>query len=158
MTIHWICLASFLMGIFGSFTSLLTGVLAYIGAATDVASRTTRMSILLSMSFVAGTLGPFLSGILATQISPLFVFIVIGVCHLLAAIYTVTFVKNVKGEGESEWKLTEMFSTKHLRESWNTCFVEREQQEKKKLLVLLAMAVVVMIVSSGISHNLPNTM
>ncbi len=64
MGVRWILLASTLQGVFGSFTSLLTGVSAYIGAVSAPNERTTRFSVLLSMSVLAGTTGPFLSGIM----------------------------------------------------------------------------------------------
>jgi hypothetical protein len=63
MGVQWILVASSLMGAFGSFTSLLTGVLAYMGAASDGGdARTARFGVLLSMSFFAGTVGPVIAG------------------------------------------------------------------------------------------------
>ena len=54
MSIYFVYLTSFLMGIFGGYTSVLTGVLAFIGAVSEKEQRTARFSVLLSMSLIAG--------------------------------------------------------------------------------------------------------
>ena len=91
--VSWICLASFFQGLFGSFTSVFTGVLALISSITNENNRTARISVAMSMSFVAGTLGPFLSGAVAQKVNHLSVFILIGICHILAAISAGVFIK-----------------------------------------------------------------
>ena len=54
MSVYWTYMASFFMGAFGGFTSLLTGVLAFMGAITSPEDRATRFAVLLSMSSIAG--------------------------------------------------------------------------------------------------------
>ena len=187
MEVQWILLASCLQGIFGSFTSLLTGVLAYIGTVTSQQERTSRMSLLMAMSFVAGkisfneeenknktgvindplgqptvpvfnvcfftgTAGPFLSGLLASKVSHLFVFISISVCHATAILYTMFFVKEIKTERDNEKKkitLARIVSLDHLVSSMQTCFFQREQEEKKKIAILFTMAFFVMTITAG---------
>ena len=147
--IGWVCLASLFQGIFGSFSSVLTGVLAYIGSVTTKEERTARMSILLSMSFIAGTIGPFLSGFLATHWSHLAVFICIAFCHLVNIFYIIIFVEPVNADKKIPLTFKNVFSLGHLKDSIRTCFVERTPTERRNIGILIFSAVIVMIVTAG---------
>ncbi|XP_059081316.1 proton-coupled folate transporter-like [Tigriopus californicus] len=150
--VGWICLASFFFGMFGSFTGILTAVLAYMSVVSPLKQRTTRISILLSMNFLAGTTGPFASGYLATNFSPLFVFVCIAACHLLCMSYTLIFVDNIYPNGMTkplEWNWTQIFSLGHLKSSFRICFVERSGNEKRNILVLLVMLIILQLITAG---------
>eukprot|EP00095_Tigriopus_kingsejongensis_P003106 maker-scaffold428_size174301-snap-gene-0.23 protein:Tk03106 transcript:maker-scaffold428_size174301-snap-gene-0.23-mRNA-1 annotation:"hypothetical protein DAPPUDRAFT_328004" len=150
--VAWILLASGLFGIFGSFTGMLTGVLAYMSAASPVAQRTSRISIVISMNFLAGTMGPFLSGFLATRVSPLCVFVCIVVCHFLCILYTLLCVKNIFNHTSSDrsgWTWRQLFSLRHLKSSFETCFIQRSGMERRNIILLFIMAVALMVITSG---------
>ena len=152
--VEFVLLASAVQGCFGSFTSLLTGVLAYIGAVSQPEDRTTRMSILMSMSFVAGTIGPFLGGILVSNVTQLTIFIITASCHLCAMIYTLFFIRNIKSEIDrskvnSQLSCRNIFSLTHLKESFKTCFLRKSGEQKTKIFMLLVMAFLLMTISAG---------
>ncbi|TRY67127.1 hypothetical protein TCAL_13873, partial [Tigriopus californicus] len=140
---------------FGAFLGALVYcymVLAYMSVVSPLKQRTTRISILLSMNFLAGTTGPFASGYLATNFSPLFVFVCIAACHLLCMSYTLIFVDNIYPNGMTkplEWNWTQIFSLGHLKSSFRICFVERSGNEKRNILVLLVMLIILQLITAG---------
>jgi MFS family permease len=94
MGVSWILLASFLMGTFGSFTSVYTTVMAYIASNTDKETRTERVGLAVGMSLAAATVGPFLSGAIAEEVSHLAVFVATFTCHAAAVVYVVIRIPN----------------------------------------------------------------
>ena len=74
MGAEWLCLASFLSGICGGFTSVIANCFSYVSAISDTESRTLRVSVVEGMMFVAATLGPFLSKLINTKLGSVFVF------------------------------------------------------------------------------------
>ena len=72
--VEWLCLASFLSGICGGFTSVIANCFSYVAAISDTESRTLRVSVVESMVFVAATLGPVLSKLINTKLGSVYVF------------------------------------------------------------------------------------
>ena len=151
--VEWVCLASLFQGVFGSFTSVLTGVLAYIGSITTREERTARISVLMSMSFVAGTVGPFVSGFLATHTSHLAVFVSIAVCHLANVFYILVFIAESRTE-KRPLTCGNVFSLEHFKTSFRTCFIERTPVEKRNVIILLVSAMFVMVVTAGLNNTM----
>ncbi len=102
----------------------------------------------------------------ATNVSHLFVFLVIGTCYVIAAVYAAAYVKepeqllkcqmanncvatDEKATEKRHWKCSQLFSLSHLSESFKVCFVDRSKEERVRLTVLFIMAMIVIIVTSG---------
>lgn len=118
----------------------------------SVISSAFRISILMSMSFIAATGGPFLSGFLASHVSHLLVFICIACCHLAAIIYALLAVKDIRvGTQGASTRLTfsRLFSLSHLVESWKICFVIRQGRERTRIIALFIIAFVLMTITAG---------
>jgi len=152
-TVEWVVLASFFMGIFGSFTSVITGVMAYIGTITDRDDRLVRVSIIESMALIAGTVGPSLAGAIAKHSSLMIVFVTKAVVHVLAILYVVFVVKDVSDPNRKrpELSIAGVFSLGHLKDSFDTCFRNTSPERFRTIVSLFAMACFFMVVSSGMS-------
>ena len=92
MAVSWLCLASFLAGIFGGVTSVIASCFSYVAALTDKDSRTLRsvasrhthvtmamfqfcrVSIVESMNFLAAAVGPFISKAVRDGLGSVYVF------------------------------------------------------------------------------------
>ena len=57
-----VVVANFLDGFFGGTFSMMMGVSSYIAAVSDVKSRSMRVALVEAMSFLGGTIGPFIAG------------------------------------------------------------------------------------------------
>ena len=90
----------------------------------------------MSMMFFAGTIGPFVSGVLATQVSKTCVFVVIGGCHLAVIFYTTGYLKEVSEIKTDSLTFSTLFSLSHLKESWSICFYNKTQTELRKMFRL----------------------
>lgn len=114
---------------------------------TTEKNRTSRISIAMSMSFAAGTLGPFISGFMAQNINHLSVFILIGGSHVMAVISAGIFIRG--NEEKENVALNKLFSFNHLINSVKVCLINRTPEEKLKVSLLFLMAIAVSIVTAG---------
>jgi hypothetical protein len=96
--IQWVCLASFLSGLFGGFVSCIMSCMTYVSAIISEENRTVGISRLEAMIFLGGTVGPFLSGSLLQHIGHGMSFVFMMVCYLIAFLYALFCVKEVKNE------------------------------------------------------------
>jgi len=145
----WICLASLLSGMFGGVTSVLASCFSYIAATSSPDTRTTRVSLLEGMLYLAGTAGPFLSGAILAKSSPAVVFAVSGGCYLFNIVYC-QFVTEPKRDREAPAaSLKTLFSFSHLKDSLVTVFRARENSGRVILILLLISTFIVQTVVSG---------
>ena len=156
-----IVLASFLSGIFGGFVSCIMAVMSYISAISSQESRSMRVAMLEAMTFLGGTVGPFIGGALltATQ-SHAAVFLVILSCYILVILYVIFCVPSVKDDSSSDNNLlinnccSQLFSCHHLKSSLQTCFKARPNNRRRNLVLFIICALVTMTITAGEFSNL----
>jgi len=145
----WICLASLLSGMFGGVTSVIASCFSYIAATSSPETRTTRVSLLEGMLYLAGTAGPFMSGAILGVSSPAAVFAVSGGCYLFNIIYC-QFVKEPPRDRDGPApSLKSLFSFSHLKDSILTVFRARENSSRCILILLLISTFILQTVVSG---------
>ncbi|KAL4238583.1 hypothetical protein ACF0H5_003290 [Mactra antiquata] len=100
-SISYLLIGAFLNGLMGSFLALLMATYSYIAHVSTPGRKTVRIGILEAMVFLSGTVGTALSGVMLDHTSYVFVFSLLLGIMILAIIYTVFWLENVKVE-ESE--------------------------------------------------------
>jgi len=153
LPIALIILASFLSGIFGGFVSCIMAVMSYISSISSPESRSMRVAILEGMTFLGGTVGPFIGGsILTATNSHAAVFLVILSCYVMVIIYVVFCVRSVKdtsSAGGNHPTCRQLFSFYHFRSSLQICFKARPNFGRRNLILLITSALVTMTVTAG---------
>lgn len=158
--VSMIVLASFLSGIFGGFVSCIMAVMSYISAISSEESRSLRVNMLEAMTFVGGTIGPFIGGaLLGATGSHAAVFLVILAFYVIVIAYVVLCVPSIKHTNTStgdSFTLTsgnacaKLFSCHHFESSLRTCFRPRPNNRRRSLLLLLASALITMTITAGL--------
>ncbi|CAH1792649.1 unnamed protein product [Owenia fusiformis] len=147
-----VLVSSTINGIMGGFVTAIMSVFSYVGFIADPRTRTIRIGILESMTFMGSTLGVLVSGIMLENTSFTFVFSFLLVSQVLACIYTLIFVKDIKPtEDQRQGKnyCSFLFSLSHLKSSVMCVFKPRERQRRLHLLLTLLAVFFTLIVSIG---------
>lgn len=148
--VEWLCVASLISGAFGGVTSVIASSFSYVASISSQESRTIRCSVLESMIFTAGTLGPLLSAALSSSAGALTVFIVQGFFHLLNILYCIFLPDPVEEERKTEpVSIAKLFSVKHLIDSVRTVMKKRPGRNRTILLCLLMSTFIVSSTVSG---------
>jgi len=147
----WLCLASFLSGIFGGVTSVIANCFTYVASITDKESRTIRVSTVEAMQFLAASVGPFLSKGLKNGLGSVYVFAASLLCHIAVILYCITLKEPLKSKSDEERKITcaKLFSPKHLIDSFKTIFAPRPNKGRVILLLQLLCLFITMNIISG---------
>jgi len=154
MGVEWLCLASFLSGIFGGVTSVIANCFSYVAALTERSERTLRVSVVEGMMLVAAVAGPFLSKLMKHHLGTVAVFIAGGVCYVLQFLYCLTLTEPTKLSERERLTVSGLFSPVHLINSIKTIFVRRENRGRAALLLTLSSLFVVQNVIAGESDIL----
>ncbi|CAG5124190.1 unnamed protein product [Candidula unifasciata] len=85
-------------GLFGSYTTVLMGVYTYTTHVASANHKTTRVAIVESMTFIAGTISVFVSGLLLDAVGYVAVNGICCGCVGLASLYGVFCLKSIKPE------------------------------------------------------------
>lgn len=144
-----IVVASFFSGLFGGFVSCSMAVVSYISSISSDGTRTARVSLLEAMSFVGGTIGPFIGGAIQKTSGHVSVFIAIIICHLLLILYVFIYIDEKKDVSE-ESKEDRLGYCNHIQESFMTCLKERENNKRKSIILLLMASLLIMTITAGI--------
>jgi len=147
----WLCLASFLSGIFGGPTSVIANCFSYVASITDKESRTIRVSTVEAMQFLAATGGPFLSKALKNGLGSVYVFGASLLCHIAVILYCITLKEpsQLDTSGETKRTCAKLFSPEHLKDSVKTVFVPRPNKGRTVLLLQLTCLFITMNVITG---------
>lgn len=156
--VSMIVLASFLSGIFGGFVSCIMAVMSYIAAISSEESRSLRVNMLEAMTFVGGTIGPFIGGaLLGATGSHAAVFLVILAFYVIVIAYVVICVPSIRPTSSVQGDLaltsgascSKLFSFNHFQSSLQTCFRPRPNNRRRNLLLLLVSALITMTITAG---------
>ncbi|KAF4529197.1 hypothetical protein B566_EDAN011443 [Ephemera danica] len=125
--------------------------MSYLTDVTSAGGRTTRVMVLEAMTFLGGTLGPLLAGLLLPLTGRASVFALIVVCHLLVIAYVAFILPQVRRNPEEAEtaKGHGMISWYHMRQSLASCFRPREDGRRARLLLYFASMVVIIIAANG---------
>ena len=143
-----IVIASAVSGIFGGFVSCIMAVMSYITNISSEANRTTRVTLLEAMSFLGGTIGPFVGAGLLSVSNHATVFGCILGCHVLLIVYVLLCVPQVTTHA-AENTNTSYFSLVHVKETLITCFKQREGNNRASIICFIVCSLIVMSTTAG---------
>ena len=150
--ISLIILASFLSGIFGGFVSCIMAVMSYISSISSQESRSMRVALLEAMTFVGGTIGPFIGGaILTATDSHSAVFLVILCCHVINIVYIMFCIPSVKNPSfrDSRPSCRQLFSCHSFVSSVKIFSKARTNFRRRNIILLIISAFMIMTVTTG---------
>ncbi|XP_046571893.1 proton-coupled folate transporter-like [Haliotis rubra] len=144
--LEYLLIGALVKGLSGGFPTLLMSVYSYVSHIADPSNKTMRIGILESMTFFAGTVGVFISGVMLDNTSYMFVFAFISVSFFLGMVYAIIRLENItantrRREGEGVcmyWCLTSVLES-------GRC-VMKKREEKKNLYIFLALIIFIIIV------------
>lgn len=135
----YLLLGNIVCGIFGGFSTILMISFAYIADITrDKAKRTLRIGILESMTFVGGTIGELISGVIIEQLGFMAPFIITLLLHLLTIFYVLVVLRESYFPPE-ESKSRSLFSFDNFKDSIQVYIKPR--QKNKRLYLILALTI-----------------
>jgi len=114
--VGYICVASLLTGLTGGFTSCMMSCATYISSTTMETQRTMRLSRLEAMTFLGGTLGPFVSGVFLSLATQGYAFLFMMGLYLAGFFYVALFVPEIPGGTDMTFHMTDW-----LRINPHTC-------------------------------------
>ncbi|XP_065577143.1 proton-coupled folate transporter-like isoform X3 [Artemia franciscana] len=164
--IDFIILASIMSGLFGGFVSCIMAVVSYVTTISSAELRTMRVGLLESMTFVGGTIGPFIGGaIFRASNSHTFVFLAILCCHSLICFYVIFLIPEVsppQSVGTTSKSCARYLSCEDFIGSVKTVTKKRDEHRRTIIVLLLIASFVVMTVTAGemdvaflYTHNYP---
>jgi ABC-type phosphate/phosphonate transport system permease subunit len=136
--VYCFCIASAIAGMFGGPTSCMSASYSFISSVTDSTTRTTRMSILQAMPYIAGAVTPFIAGALLQVSNSTSVYAVSGGMFLLSAVYSV-FLNEPNSEKKRIGSLLELVNPSHLWSSWATLLKPRSNRTYIFLLIIASL-------------------
>jgi len=154
MGVEWLCLASFLSGIFGGVTSVIANCFSYVAALAEKEERTLRVSVVEGMQLVAAMAGPFLSKLIKQQLGTRAVFAASGLCYIVQLLYCFTLREPTSSEKREKPTMKTLFSPFHIVNSFKTIFVRRKNNGRRNLRMSLISLFIVQNVISGESDIL----
>lgn len=161
--------ANFVVGMGGGAMGLLASVMSYVADITFVETRTTRVSILESMTFLGMAVGPVLSGYIMVGSSRVYVFLFCLVCNAILEIYIVVRIENTKPVSGHDTFPVSDHETQHINRTMTvandfnklgcnfghiyaglvTCFKDRDGRKRIYILVTIVAFICVIMASAG---------
>ncbi|CAG0897264.1 unnamed protein product [Darwinula stevensoni] len=151
-----IILSSIISGVSGGFVCIIMASMSYISSVSSTMNRTVRISVLESMTFLGGTLGPFIGGFIMNTHGHSYVFLAILICNVLAVFYVLFVVKNVRAPRDTKVDLSSYasyFQLGHLKAFLSTCLKRRNNGLRMYLLLLIPAAMILFLVSAGSEND-----
>ncbi|XP_064623139.1 proton-coupled folate transporter-like isoform X2 [Lineus longissimus] len=154
LPIGLVLLSSVLSGLFGGFVTCILTVFSYVTTLTGTRTRTYRVSIVESMSFLGGTAGLFMSGVLLDNYGFPVVFGVILIIHVLVILYTLIWVKDIQTEtavsrGDSSC-CSYLFNLEHVRQYIKCVVKRREDNSRRNMWLVMTSLFIGFLCFSGI--------
>ncbi|XP_071454037.1 proton-coupled folate transporter-like [Hetaerina americana] len=147
----WIIVGSAISGVTGGFVGCIMTVTSYTTEVANNATRTSRVSLLESSTFIAAALGPILGASVSGAANRNAVFGACLLCHALLVVYVFIFVHDTERSQSSpsniRWK--ELIGLNHLLGSIKTSFKEREGGKRTNIMFLFVSALIIMTATEG---------
>ncbi|XP_064601912.1 lysosomal proton-coupled steroid conjugate and bile acid symporter SLC46A3-like [Liolophura sinensis] len=145
-----------LNGLTGGFVTMIMATFSYVTHVSETRSRTSRVAVVEAMSFIAGTLGVILMGIILDRASFTVLFSLTSVLFVIALMYVLIFVKKLQtdcGQSQSDQRLRQRlghyFNVTHVKESMVCAFRRRDGHNRLHLWILFSVIAILMICTSG---------
>ncbi|XP_043233845.1 proton-coupled folate transporter-like isoform X3 [Amphibalanus amphitrite] len=144
-------LANLLAGLLGGFSSMIMCCMSYLSAVTVTRQRTTRVSVLESMSFLGGFIGPFVGSAIFEGAGRTWNFTALVIVNSAIVLYVVIRVPEVPpprqppAGGSACQKLARVFSLRYLWDAVRVAFKPRADSGRRYILMLLVVAFIIMI-------------
>ncbi|XP_067681740.1 proton-coupled folate transporter-like [Haliotis asinina] len=133
-----------LNGLSGAYTGLLMSVYSYVTHIADPSTKTMRVGILESMSFLAGTVGVFISGVMLDNTSFIFVFAFISGSFFLGMLYAIIRLESISANTTPEGEgICDCWFLASIKES-GRC-VMKKRQEKRTLYIFLLLVIFIVL-------------
>lgn len=148
--LSYILIGPVINGVCGGFIACLMAVYSYVSHICTPSTKLVRVGILESMSFLAGTVGVFVSGAIIDSKGYVFTFAALCITIGVALLYSFFWLDNVHAplaeqQRESCWSIT----IKFLRESFR-CVTKRRGGNTFHVILLQVIAIdVLMLCTSG---------
>ncbi len=140
-----------LRGTFGGTAIVLMGVQSYVSDISSDDGRTSRLGILLAMNYFGNVIGFSVMGVILSTYGFETVFCVVltlqCVC-IIAALFFLHDSRNLSVQCKEE-KPTFLFSTEHVKDSFNVLFRRRENRGRCHLWLLLLTVIINQIGREG---------
>ncbi|KAK3091390.1 hypothetical protein FSP39_019524 [Pinctada imbricata] len=140
----WLLFGNVINGLTGGYIAVMMAAYSYIGHISSIEFRTFRVGVIESIIFLAGTLGVFISGAMLDNTSYDFVYCFIICLLLIALIYSLLRLENLKPEYGNNAKTP---LTKTLFDSVYTMYgcIRRSRASHTRLRIILLVAVLVIL-------------
>ena len=139
-----IVVASFVSGICGGFVSVIMGVMSYISAVSDEKSRTMRVALVESMTFLGGTIGPFLGGVIYNKTqSHAAVFYAILACYVATIFYVYFAVSSVRPSSHNNYR--QLLTCNQVWTKITMIFKSRPNHQRRNIFLLILCALFIMV-------------
>lgn len=157
-SLSYLLIGNVLNGLMGGYIAALMAMYSYIAHVSTPTYRTIKIGILESMIFLSGTVGTALSGVILDHTSYVFVFSLLAGIMLLALMYTLVWVDNIKPENTLDGNSDSEGCCKSLiLDSVKDVFVCVYDKRRSKNFLHLALSITIlffmMLVTVG-KHNI----
>ncbi|CAL1533733.1 unnamed protein product [Lymnaea stagnalis] len=149
-SLNYILFGPILNGLCGGYIACLMAVYSYIGHISTPASKITRVGIVESMVFLAGTIGVFVSGVMLDNEGYIFTFSTLCITMGITMVYAFVWLENVHSPGnihERESCPSMMF--KFLKESFHCVMKQRDGHAFSAIVLQILTLDILMLCTSG---------
>lgn len=142
--LEYLLIGCFLNGIMGGFIAALMAMYSYIAHVSTPEYRTVKIGILEAMIFLSGTVGTALSGVILDRTSYVFVFSFLEGIMVLALLYTIFWIDNVKPDDVLSTSMkTKGFCQTYFLDALNDAFKCVYDKRRSKNFLYLALLMVI---------------
>lgn len=143
-------------GFFGGYIAVIMAVVSYTTHISTETSRTTRLGIVESMTFLAGTFGIFISGVLLNATSYAFVYGLLSVVMLVTILYVVLWLEEIRPDRPETLGTSTCYSRvlESLRMSAQCMVQKRPEMRSCRLGALIAAITILMMCTLGKLYHL----
>ncbi|KAL3873873.1 hypothetical protein ACJMK2_036956 [Sinanodonta woodiana] len=143
--IGFLLIGSAINGVTGGYLAMIMAVFSYISHISSPEYKTIKLGITEAMTFLSGALGTLLSGVILDHTSFVFVFGLLTGILLLALVYTIVWVDDIKPvrDPQHEPVYLRAFVIDSVKETW--VFIYLTWKNSKRVMSYIAVSCVVIM-------------
>ncbi|KAK3599656.1 hypothetical protein CHS0354_029119 [Potamilus streckersoni] len=143
--VGYLLIGSAINGLTGGYLAMIMAIFSYISYISSPEYKTIKLGITEAMTFLSGALGTLLSGVILDSTSFVFVFGLLAGILLLALVYTIFWVDDIKPsiDPQHEPAVLKTFVTESVKETW--VFVYQTWKNSRRKLSYIAVSCVVLM-------------
>ena len=135
-SIVYIVVIPAITSLLGGFASVLSSTFSYVSDVTGKESRTKRVVILESMTYLSGVFASLISGYLIRYLGFVALFATVTTILGLVIIYAFFLKESFQPRQKASW--SDLFSIEYFRDAVNVYIQRRAEKCRSTLLILLA--------------------